>query len=206
MQTDDDDRTRSSLLAKVRNLDDQEAWARFYQFYRPLIFKWAKGTGLSASDADEMTQVVMLKMTEKLPTFAYDPSKGFRAWLRTVVIHQSIDVFRKAKKENLAIQQWLERISAPDDLSVDSLIDELNPQLEHDRELATRALAEVRASVDASTWSTFVLTVINEMAVPEVARELGLTIASVYVNKGRVLKSLKQVVERFEKESSEVAP
>lgn len=90
MSTDDDDRTSRTLLLKVRDLGDQEAWSRFDKCYRPIIREWAIRTGLSAAD-DDVVQVVMLKLTAALPDFEYDPQHGFRRWLRKVVRNAIID-------------------------------------------------------------------------------------------------------------------
>ncbi|MEI8382986.1 MAG: hypothetical protein WCJ09_22890 [Planctomycetota bacterium] len=43
--------TRSSLLVKLREPHDQQAWGEFVELYLPLILRLAKQRGLQEADA-----------------------------------------------------------------------------------------------------------------------------------------------------------
>ena len=76
--------TSQSLLMRVREPADGEAWARFVRLYGPLIYRWARRAGLGDEDARELVQDVMALLVRKLPDFRYDPARSFRSWLKTV--------------------------------------------------------------------------------------------------------------------------
>src|SRR5262249_56494362 len=63
---------------------DQDAWAEFVQRYGPKIHAWTQQWRLQESDAEDVTQNVLLKLATKLRTFTYDPALSFRGWLRTL--------------------------------------------------------------------------------------------------------------------------
>jgi hypothetical protein len=46
--------TRVSLILRLPNAADAEAWNEFVALYRPLIFSLARGGGLQAADAEEL--------------------------------------------------------------------------------------------------------------------------------------------------------
>src|SRR5262249_35565239 len=85
--------TRLSLLTRLTRPGpfDERAWQEFVDHYAPLIFRWCQQHRLQDTDAEDVTQQVMLKLATRLPTFTYDPSKSFRAWLRTLTYHAWVD-------------------------------------------------------------------------------------------------------------------
>ena len=67
--------THVSLLARLR-LDprDQAAWDAFVERYGPRIFRWCRGRGLQESDAEDVTQNVLLDLGRQMRTFEYRPA------------------------------------------------------------------------------------------------------------------------------------
>ena len=53
-------------------------------YYAPAIYRWCVRRGLQDTDAQDVTQQVLLQLATKLPAFTYDPARSFRAWLRTL--------------------------------------------------------------------------------------------------------------------------
>ncbi len=43
--------TRASLLARIRDFRDELAWGEFAQLYTPLIYRFARRSGLQHADA-----------------------------------------------------------------------------------------------------------------------------------------------------------
>jgi RNA polymerase sigma-70 factor, ECF subfamily len=78
-------RTSVTLLGRLRNdPKDQAAWNDFVARYEPTILQWCRGWRLQDSDARDVTQNVLLKLQGSLGKSAYDPSKSFRGWLKTL--------------------------------------------------------------------------------------------------------------------------
>jgi RNA polymerase sigma-70 factor (ECF subfamily) len=73
--------TSSSLLNRVRQPEDRQAWDRFVALYTPLLYSWTFRVWLSEADAADLVQDVFVILLKKLPEFEYDPNQSFRAWL-----------------------------------------------------------------------------------------------------------------------------
>src|SRR6516165_5686853 len=78
--------TRPSLLVRLRDARDDEAWAQFVEVYAPLIYGFARKQGLQDADAADLTQDVLQVVARTVRGFEYDRQQGsFRGWLFTVV-------------------------------------------------------------------------------------------------------------------------
>src|SRR5262245_39901805 len=91
--TDDQLQTRMSLLIRLTRSGaaDETAWHEFVRIYAPVIFRWCRAHQLQDTDAEDVTQQVLFKLASVLPTFSYDPTKSFRAWLSTITHHARVD-------------------------------------------------------------------------------------------------------------------
>ena len=98
------DPTRPSLLVRVKNRDDNEAWNEFFDLYSPLLYSYARDRGLSHDDAEEIQSSCYESIVKNIVSFDYESDKGgFRAWLRTMVNRRVIDLFRRKK---MAMPTW----------------------------------------------------------------------------------------------------
>src|SRR5258708_6991621 len=80
--------TRVTLLSRLRqDPSNQAGWDEFGQRYGRAILRWCPEWKLQDADAEDVTQNILVKLTRKLPDFAYDPSRSFRGWLKTVAHH-----------------------------------------------------------------------------------------------------------------------
>src|SRR2546423_12975097 len=82
------DTTSVSLLERLREPAQQDAWGRFVDLYTPLIYYWARRVGLPPEEAADLVQDVLTLLVQKLPEFQYDPQKSFRGWLRTLTLNK----------------------------------------------------------------------------------------------------------------------
>src|SRR5436305_6706393 len=85
--------TRLSLLVRLTRAGpaDERAWREFVDYYAPVIYRWCTRRGLQETDAQDVTQQVLVKLAAKLPAFTYDPDRSFRGWLRTLTQHALAD-------------------------------------------------------------------------------------------------------------------
>src|SRR5262245_34756051 len=85
-------RTSASLLARLRQAPaDQSAWSEFVDRYGRKVYGWCRHWGLQEADAQDVTQDVLVRLAGKMQGFAYDPSRSFRAWLKTIARHALSD-------------------------------------------------------------------------------------------------------------------
>ena len=77
--------TRPSLLFRIRDAQDRQAWNQFVDIYAPLIHRFSKRSGLQDADAADLTQEVLQSVHDAIGRLDYDPGRGkFRSWLFTV--------------------------------------------------------------------------------------------------------------------------
>ena len=193
-----DSRTSLTLLETLRQTPkDAEAWERFVWRYRPMIFGWCREWGLQGADAEDVTQDVLAKLTEKLGQFRYDPSRCFRAWLKTITQRAwSDEISGRYRGSDSRIIQRLESLEARADLK-------RRFEETFDRELMEIAIHRVQGRVSKPTWEAFRLTALEGLSGAEASRRLTSTVASVFVSKHRVQKLLKEEIRRLEASADE---
>src|SRR5439155_16210578 len=98
--------TRSSLLSRLKNWDDQESWKDFFNTYWRLIYEVALKAGLSDAEAQEVVQETVILVAKKMQDFKYDPAVGsFKNWLLHTTRWRINDQFRKRHPEREAIRR-----------------------------------------------------------------------------------------------------
>jgi RNA polymerase sigma-70 factor (ECF subfamily) len=179
--------TSVSLLDRLRQPGEQEAWERFVDLYTPLLFYWASRAGLSEPDAADLVQDVLLVLVQKLPEFSYDRQRSFRGWLRTVTRNKWRDQRRRLAGE--ANRDLVDLTQLPDHEDPEAFW-----ETEYRQYLARRAMELMRAEFQPTTWKACWEVVVSGRPAGEVAAELGISIDSVYAAKSRVLRRLRQVL------------
>lgn len=182
--------TRPSVLIRLRDAADADAWRLFLTTYGPLLHGYCRRRGLQDADAADVAQDVLLKVVRALRTFAYDPTRGrFRDWLGTVTRHQVGRFFARRARGDDAV-------GGDDDERFARLPAEADPEWSgvFNAHLLRTALARVRPHFEEATWLAFSAVWIDQRPAGEVAAELGLPIEQVYVAKSRVVKRLREAV------------
>ena len=189
--------TRLILLSQLRqNPSDQAGWDEFVERYGRHIYRWCRQWKLQDADAEDVTQNILVKLTQKLRAFTYDPSRSFRGWLKTVAHHAWRD-FEDSRRHALPaagdshVQELILTLEAREDLA---------QKLEEafDLELLEAAKVRVRLRVAPHTWEAFRLTALEGLPVAEVAARVHLQVAMVYVARSKVQKMLQEEIAKLE--------
>lgn len=189
-------RTRMTLLEKLRDSHDDDAWSDFAYYYRGYIYAIARRMGMSPADADDVVQDVLIKCWKKLPEFRYDSTKGrFRGWLCQVTGNAVKNRHRAQVGQSIGLDDNPEALDAqsvrPD---IERIADEeWNDYLPH---LAWKNVSErfgenvreVRDSLE------------KKMSPAEVAKKLGISQSSVYVYGKRIKDAMRVEMKRLERE------
>jgi RNA polymerase sigma-70 factor (ECF subfamily) len=192
-------RTSITLLGRLQsNPNDRQAWSDFVQRYGRIIFGWCRHWGLQEADAEDVTQNVLLRLAQKMPLFVYDPSRSFRAWLKTLTHHAWSDFVSSRQNRtpgsgDTAMFEVLQSVEARADL--EKQLDEA-----FDRELLEEAMTRVRERVAPQTWEAFRLTALEGLSGAEAAARIPMQVAQVFVARRRVQKMLQEVVAKLEYE------
>jgi RNA polymerase sigma-70 factor (ECF subfamily) len=185
------------LLTQLRqDPSDQAGWDEFVERYGRHIYRWCRQWKLQDADAEDVTQDVLVKLTQKLRAFAYDPSRSFRGWLKTVAHHAWRD-FEDSRRRAQSTpgdsqgQELMLALEAREDLA---------QKLEEafDLELLEAAKVRVRLRVAPHTWDAFRLLALEGLPVAEVAARVRLQVAMVYVAKSKVQKMLQEEIGKLE--------
>jgi RNA polymerase sigma-70 factor (ECF subfamily) len=180
--------TPASLLERLRQPAQHDAWPRFVELYTPLLYSWARRAGLQEADAADLVQDVFALLVHKLPEFSYDQHKSFRGWLRTVTLNKWREIQRRGQHQPLAKGANLAALPADDE--AEALWED-----EHRRHLVGRALEIMRGDFKPATWQACWQVVVEGRSAAEVAAELGLTIGAVHAARFRVLARLRHELQ-----------
>jgi RNA polymerase sigma factor (sigma-70 family) len=189
--------THVTLLTQLRqDPSDQAGWDAFVERYGRHIYRWCRQWNLQDADAEDVTQDILVKLTQKLRAFTYDPSRSFRGWLKTVAHHAWRDFADSRRHAQRAggdskFQELMLSLEAREDLA---------EKLEQafDLELLEAAQTRVRLRVAPHTWEAFRLMTFEDVPVDEVAERAHLQVAMVYVAKSKVQKMLKEEIAKLE--------
>ena len=186
--------TRPTIFLRLREQDRaarELSWSEFRDRYAPVIVGFARKAGLSADDASDVLQDVLLAFFRVSPNFEYDPQKGrFRGYLKRA----TLNVIRRRWRHGPSIH-----------LEVDPADDGTNDEESHweqewDARIMQRALDEARSHVDARTFEAFELYAERGVPAEEVAERLGISVNSVHQAKSRVVRAARDTALRLRKE------
>ena len=85
----DFNRTSKTLLLKLKDREDQDAWSEFYKKYSGFIIGFCRNRGCSDTMCQDVLQETMVQIWKYILNFNYDSAKGrFRSYLFQVVVSQ----------------------------------------------------------------------------------------------------------------------
>lgn len=184
--------TRSSLLLKLRDQNDEAAWRRFDRLYGEVIVRHACQRGLQLADAEDVRQTVLLGLFRALPRFEYRRDVGrFRGYLGRAVANAILRVrTRPHQSREQLVDDW-------------AGIDPGSPAdpgpHDFEREWADHhlrvALESVRRTFGASSLRAFDL-LLDGKSCEQAASELDMTVAAVRKIRQRVRERLALLVQR----------
>jgi RNA polymerase sigma factor (sigma-70 family) len=184
---DDTSRTHASLLIRVRDTGDHQAWAEFEKRYRPMIWGWCRHW--FPRETEDRVHDVYCKLIDGLKKFEYDPARGrFRGWLKTLTNRLMADLKGSTPSEVPDAEAILAQAEARTDL-----FDRL--AAEYDLELLEKAKDIVRGRVTEQTWTVYIEVAERGREPADVARELGMSVGAVYQAKYNVTTALKREIE-----------
>jgi RNA polymerase sigma-70 factor, ECF subfamily len=168
--------SEEALLVKAVRHGEQEAFARLYSLYAPMVH----GILLARvpwGEVDDLVQDVFLVVLKKLNTLRDDAAFG--AWLAMIARNRAMD-FHRRKHDT---EELSDELATPG-------------SSEADREAAN--VLEVICRLPEAYRETLVLRLVEGMTGPEIADRTGLTPASVRVNLHRGMKLLREKLGREE--------
>lgn len=184
--------TSATLLERLRDRADAEAWQRLVDLYSPLLFGWLRRHALQDADVDDLVQEVLMAVAREAPQFQHSGRPGaFRHWLRTILANRLREYWRSRRLRPKAtgdsdFAALLDQLEDPDS-GISHLWDQ-----EHDRHVVRHLLAMIEPQFAPTTWQAFRRVVLEGARPDAVAAELGLTVNAIFIAKSRVLQRLRR--------------
>jgi RNA polymerase sigma factor (sigma-70 family) len=184
--------TRASLLVRIKDFADRQAWERFVELYAPLVYGFARKRGLQEADAGDLTQDVLRAVAAAAERLDYDPQRGtFRSWLYTVTCNKFHDFNRGRERlcqgsGDSAVQAVLNEQPARDDDQWEE---------EYRQRVFAWASDQIRNEFEEATWKAFHQVAVEGRSTRDTAAALGLSVGAVYIAKSRVLSRLREAVQ-----------
>jgi RNA polymerase sigma-70 factor (ECF subfamily) len=195
--------TRDSLLSRLKDWGDNASWHDFFNTYWRLVYGVALKAGLSDQEAQEVVQETVITVARRIPEFKYDPSVcSFKTWLLNLTRWRIVDQLRKRKSEGRRAPAAetthttvIERIADPAGVDLEAVWD-----AEWEQYLLDNAIARIKRKVSPEQYQMFDLAVFRRWPVKKVARELGVSLGTVYLARHRVGSLLKKEVRKLERQ------
>lgn len=194
--------TRDTLLTRLRNTADQQAWAEFAQLYEPLIIRFAVRRGLQEADALDISQRVLCSVARAAERWEPGTERGrFRGWLAKVTSNAVLNLVQRDAKHRgsgrSTMWDLLEQVPEPSDDLAELWLHEKRCQM------FRAAAAKVRGRFTDDVWSLFWRTAVDGEAIEAVASELGKSIGAAYAAKSRVLAAIRKTVGEIEESETQ---
>ena len=190
--------TNPTLLNRLGDWRDHEAWVDFVTRYDPVIRVSCRRYQLDAETTEELCQRVWIDLARRMRSFRYDPGRTFRGWLCRLCQSRSIDLLRKKKADAV---EWLE--DQPAELcSWDASANiEVEESATSERPLLLR-LAEdvqdrVRRRVDERTWRIFWTVAVEGQSVRAASEAAGMSYYAAFAAQKRVGRMLREDGQRL---------
>jgi RNA polymerase sigma-70 factor (ECF subfamily) len=182
--------TQATLLRRLRDSDDHDAWAEFDRRYGDLILRYCRTRGLQLSDAEDVRQIVLMSLARSLPGFRYSRERGrFRGYLGRTVRNA---IHRWSTRPNRAVEVlWLDGDDPPPAPAGET--DDDAWEAEWTRHHLRTAMARIRGRHDAKSLEIFDRLLAGESPA-DVAAATGMTAAAVHKIKQRVRDRLREQV------------
>lgn len=145
-------------------------------------------------DAADIVQDVFRSVLLRVSDFERDSESGsFRAWLWTITRNKVRDHIKTQRGKGAAAggsdayrllasqPDFIDRWPGPDESVADGTV--------------SRALNKIRSEVKKSTWDAFWRSTVDGIDPAVVARELGISVSSVWQAKSRVLRRARQLLD-----------
>ena len=191
-------KTRRTLLARLRQTRINEScWSDFFDAYSRLIFSVAQKSGLSHGDSEDIVQATVLKISQYIDRFDFDPSRGkFRNWVCMITKQQIANHYRKLSRQPL-IDEW--ELGEAD--AVPDIEDPVNrwDQVwdgEYREYLNDSALDMVKRKVGPRQYQLFHLYCIKELPVNRIIEILGVKANEIYLAKNRVMPIYRDALRK----------
>lgn len=185
--------TSESLIQRIQDPVDADAWTQFLAIYRPVVYRLALSRGLQHADADDLAQQVFVSISQAIDD--WDPEKfgsRFRSWLYRIAQNAIINAVTRRPADqgagSTSVQQMLSEVPQRDDDLT------LEIAAEARAEAFRWAAKEIKPEFTQTTWAMFWESAVNGWSIKSVAESHNRSAGAVYAARYRVMQRIKEKV------------
>ena len=180
----------TSLVRRVKS-QDPDAWRRLARIYGPLVYRWARRSGLQAADGEDIVGEVFTDVVRTVERFAHDgQSHSFRRWVRTMASRRLLKHLRRKNAHPVA-HGGSTACLRTQGLAEESL-HEQNLETQDEVEwVRQRAMKIIQDDYKPSYWDVFQRVCLEGEAPAAVAKSEGMSVWAVYKVQSRILHRLR---------------
>jgi len=197
MNTKDPWVTRESLLLKIKDKGDEEAWQEFSDYYLSFVETILKKMNITDDIYNDITQEVLLGIWRVFQSKEGFQKEGkFRHWLGSVIYHKAHN-YSKKHKNFIKNNETIDKKNELEDK------DDIENYIDHEWKLflSNKALEETKKHFRGKAYDVFLLD-LEDKTTEEICEELSLSVHAVYTYRARFKKQLvveiRQLQEQFE--------
>ncbi len=183
--------TRVSLIRRLADRNDADAWAFFESHYQQPVYRFARSHGLQPDDAMDVVQEVLLAVHRSAANWKPSGRVGsFRAWLAEAARRITLQITRQRSRVGQGTG------GSGFAIEIGEIATVVPAYEDDDRRWSFYcAAAIVQKEVSPQHWMAFWLTAVDGKSADEVALQLSMKTGTVYSAKCRVLARLKSAIE-----------
>jgi len=178
--------TSYTLIERLCDLNEKEAWSRLHENYTKFIYSILHKMGVDPNDADDVAQEVYIQLSKNIEKF--DREKGkFRSWFGIMISRTALKHFRSVKAKYTTQDKYEKYAAVEEQLEsdgIENLIEE-----EWKEYLCNIALERVSKLHRGKAYEVLVMD-LEEKSSQEIAETLSIEVSSVYTLRKRVRKTL----------------
>jgi RNA polymerase sigma-70 factor (ECF subfamily) len=185
--------TRHSLIVRLKDSRNDLAWTEFVCAYEPFLTRLVRKQGTPDRHVADVTQQLLIAIAKSVDGWKADgKTASFRRWLGCVARNVVIKFMVRERKHVTGEggSDFLKALTETVDPSIDAEL-----QLQYEQELILWAAERVRSEFRESSWQAFWETEVIGRSIAEVAKELGVSVGSVYMSRSRIFARIRAVIE-----------
>jgi len=180
-------RTSPVLFDAVQG--DQEALTTLLEAARVVVHRWALVRIQDPDDAEDITQMVLLKLHSKLPNFRRESKLS--SWLFRITVNEVAGLYRRRMREKAKADAWVQSGLCASTCSPD-------PE-RIDRARAARTIRHASGTLPPLQLAAFQLVDLDGLRPCEAAKELGRTQGNIRASLCRARKKIRELVAEARK-------
>lgn len=187
--------TSATLIDKLHDVEEREAWEEFVVLYRPAVYRFARRMNLQHADAEDATQRVLQSVAAAFESRPPDLNQHrFRSWMAQVTRNAALKLVQRETRHRATgdsgFENNLPAVSTPNMEDV--------WQKEEQTSLYRTAAAEVKANCTVAVWAAFEQTAVHGRSPEAVAKELDVNLGVIYASRSRVLKRIRRAISELQ--------